>query len=316
MKKASFAPCLILLASLASCQTSSDSNEVVCETVHRYGVALDPQDWSQRGQNGQVVSMRKDGVTVMRSYEEGTLHGECTYSFPHSEVIQKKEVYNQGVLSQETHHYSSGLPHRQITHESPQKQSTVAWYESGSPQAQESHVNGAVVQGDYYNTNHQVESQIVDSNGLRTRRDGLGQLIAVDTIENGQMVLSTSYHPDGTPATATPYVKGAIEGARRTYLPGGEPATIEQWSHDVQHGTTTVFEHGEKKAEVPYVNGAKHGVEKRYRADQSIAQEISWVEGNQHGPSHTYLRNTKQTDWYFKGKNVANKSTFDMLSNQ
>lgn len=318
MKKARYLPCLIILASMASCQTSPDPcEEVVCETVHKYGVPLDPEDWSQRGQNGQVVSMRKDGVTVTRSYDEGTLHGECTYTFPHREVIQKKEVYNQGALSQEVYHYSNGLPQQQVVHESPQKKSVTAWYESGSPQAIEEHAKEGLVKGEYYNTNHHIESRVDEANGFRTRRDGLGKLKAVDTIENGQMVESTTFHPDGTPAAVTPYVKGVIKGERRTFLPGGEPVTVEKWANNVQHGKTTVYEQGDKKAEVPYLNGAKHGVEQRYRSGgEVIAQEITWVEGKQHGPTHTYIGDTKQTDWYFQGKKVSNKATFDMLSNQ
>ena len=192
----------------------------------------------------------------------------------------------------------------------------VAWYEGGSPQAYEEHINGSLVNGEYYNVNHQVESRVDQSNGYRTYRDGLGQLEAIDTIENGQVIQNTAYHPDGTPAAVTPYVKGVIEGERKTYKPTGEPATVEQWSGNLQHGKTTVYEQGEKQAEVPYVNGVKHGVEKRYRADEVIAQEINWVEGQQDGPSHTYLGSSKKTDWYFKGKSVPNKATYDVLSNQ
>jgi antitoxin component YwqK of YwqJK toxin-antitoxin module len=316
MKRVPFFPYLMILASLASCQSGrGPCDEVVCETVHRYGVPLDPQDWSERGQNGQVVSMRKDGVTVTRSYEDGILHGDCTYTFPHCDVIQQREVYNQGTLTQAIDHYPSGLPRRQMAYESPQKQSTVVWYESGSPQARELHVNGELVQGEYYNDNHQVESRVDDSNGFKTQRDGLGRLEAVDTIENGKKILSTTFHPNRTPAAVTSYVGGAVEGERRTFLPGGEPATIEQWSGNVQHGNTTVYVQGEKRADVPYVNGVKHGVEKRYRGE-AIAQEINWVKGEQHGPSYTYMGGTKQTDWYFRGKHVPNKATFDMLSTQ
>lgn len=318
MRNVPFFSCLILLTALASCQFSRDQNdEVVCETVHRYGVPLEPEDWSERGQNGQVVSMRKDDVTVTRSYENGVLHGECTYSFPHRDIVQTKEVYHRGALMEEVEHYPSGLPFKQIAHQSPQRQTTMVWYETGLPQAREEHANGSLIQGEYYNTNHQVESRVDEANGVSTRRNGQGQLVSVDTIENGQMVMSTTYHPDGTPASITPYVNGAVEGVRRTYLPGGVPSTIEQWSRNAQHGTTTLYEEGEKRADIPYVNGIKQGIEKRYRnGGEVIAQEINWVKGEQHGPSYTYIGNTKQTDWYFRGKNVPNKATFDMLSNQ
>jgi antitoxin component YwqK of YwqJK toxin-antitoxin module len=308
---------LVLLASISSCQSNySNCDEVVCETVHRYGVPLDPEDWSARGQNGQVISVRKDGVTVSRNYEGGVLHGECTYSFPHRDIVQKKEIYHQGSVVQELLHYPNGLPQQQITYESPNRQSLIIWYENGAPQCREEMDNGNLVRGEYYNLNYQLESRVDEGNGLRTRRDGLGQLLSKDTIQNGQMVLRTTYHPTGTPEAFTPYVNGVIEGQRRTFLVGGEPATIEEWTGNVQHGTTTIFEHGEKVADVPYINGRKHGVERRYRDGQAVSQEVTWVQGYQHGPAYSYMGNSSRTDWYFRGRQVPNKATFDMLSNQ
>ncbi len=115
----------------------------------------------------------------------------------------------------------------------------------------------------------------------------------------------------------TPYVNGVIEGERRTYLPGGEPATIEKWTGNAQHGTMQEYEHGEMRAEVPYVNGNKNGIERRYRDDgKTLAQEITWVHGQKHGPTLSYIGNTVKTDWYFRDRPVANKLTFDMMSNQ
>lgn len=309
---------LILLGSVTSCQSNRDRcDEVVCETVHRYGVPLEPEDWSARGQYGQVVSMRKDGVNVMRNYEAGILHGECTYTFPYRDVIERKEIYHQGNLRQEYIHYPSGFPQRQVIYESPERQSVVIWYESGAPHYREEIENGHLVRGEYYDPNQQVESRVEEGNGLRICRDGHGQLQSVDTIQDGQMIFSTTYHPNGMPATITPYANGVIEGERRTYLPGGEPLTIEEWHGNTQHGMMQVFEHSEKQAEVPYVNGYKHGIERRYRNDgQAIAQEITWVKGLKHGPCYHYVGNTTKTDWYFRNRPVPNKSTFDMLMNQ
>jgi antitoxin component YwqK of YwqJK toxin-antitoxin module len=308
----------ILLVAMTSCQSNRSNccDEVVCETVHRYGVSLQPEDWSDRGQNGTVVSMRKDGVTVARTYEAGVLHGDCTYTFPHRDVIQKKEVFNQGALVNAFTYYPNGLPQQQTTYESPTRQSLVVWYENGAPQSREEIENGNLVCGDYYNTHHQIESRVDESNGFRTRRDGMGQMQSLDTIQDGQMVLRTTYHPNGTPDAFTPYVNGVVEGQRRTFHVGGEPATVEDWAGNVQHGTTTVYEHGEKWADVPYVNGCKHGVERRYRDEQTVAQEITWAQGQQHGPSYSYIGNSTQTDWYFRDRQVPNKATFDVLSNQ
>ena len=119
---------LCLLISITSCQTNRQpDDEVVCETVHRYGVPLAPDDWSERGQNGQVVSIRKDGVTVSRSYDAGVLHGECTYTFPNRDVVQKKEIYHQGSLTQEFAHYPNGLPQQQKIYQTPSRLSAMVW---------------------------------------------------------------------------------------------------------------------------------------------------------------------------------------------
>jgi antitoxin component YwqK of YwqJK toxin-antitoxin module len=316
MKPVHLLSSLILLLFMTACQSNcSNCDEVVCEAVHRYGVPLEPDDWSARGQDGQIISMRKDGVTVARTYDGGVLNGESSYSFPHRDVIQRKEIYNQGVIECECTHYPNGLPQQQITYQSPTQQSTTIWYENGAPQAHEEFVNERLVRGAYYDINHQIESKVDESNGLRTCRDGLGQLQSMDTIENGQMILRTTYHPNGIPSAYTPYVNDMIEGQRRTFQTGGEPATLEEWTHDVQHGNTTVFEYGEKWADVPYVNGRRQGIEYRYR-DGQTAQEVNWVQDQQHGPSYSYINGTTQTDWYFRGRQVPNKATFDMLSNQ
>lgn len=291
-------------------------DEIISEEyVHRYGVPLPPEEWSERGQHGQVVSTQKDGVVVTRSYESGILHGECTFSFPHRDRIQRKEVYSHGTLTQVVYYYASGVPQQQITYESPERSAVLFWYESGAPQSRENYENGALTVGDYYDLANHVESRVEQGNGLRTQRDGLGILQSVDTIQGGQMVLRTTYHPNGAPATVTPYINSVIEGQRRTYEAGGEPSTIEAWKNNKQHGMTVEFENGEKLSEVPYVNDRREGIERRFRDGQTVAQEITWERGRKQGPCYTYVGNTTQTDWYF-GDRLVNKATYDVMRNQ
>ena len=67
-----------------------------------------------------------------------------------------------------------------------------------------------------------------------------------------------------------------------------------------REGTTTVFFHGEKYADIPYAAGEKHGVERRYRDGSEIVQEVSWYNGQQHGPSVTYVdEEPAKTEWYY-----------------
>lgn len=314
MKKQQLFYLLSGLLLMTGCQPNC--SDVVCETyVHRYGVPLAPDDWSERGEHGQVISMRKDGVVVCKTYESGILNGETTYTFPHRDAIAKKEIYAQGQLVQEVHYYPNGLPNRQVTYEDPAAEHVLTWYESGAPQSKEFYANGLLVQGEYLNPSQLQESVVLDQNGSRTLRDDYGQLISIDEIQNGQMILRRTYHPNGAPAAVTPYVNGVIDGTKRTYQMGGEPATQEEWSGNNQHGNTVVFENGEKAADLPYMKGQIHGMERRYRDGQILVQENNWVQGYKHGPCCTYINGTTQTDWYFKGRRV-NRGEYEALSNQ
>jgi antitoxin component YwqK of YwqJK toxin-antitoxin module len=308
---------LICLWMSTGCQTNRYPNDVVYETyVHRYGVELPAEDWSSRGQHGRVVSTRRDGVVVSKTYEAGILHGEVSYSFPHRECIQKKEIYDQGNLIQETYYYASGMPAQQKDYLSPETYSTISWYEGGVPRSKETFSQEGLVHGEYYDLSNQQESCVLEGVGKRIVRNDYGLLQSTDDIQNGQMTMRTTYYPDGKPAAHIPYVNGVIEGEKRTYTMGGEPATIEQWTNNCQHGNTIIFENGEKCADLPYVDGRPHGVECRYRdGGHQVVQRTTWVAGRKHGPCHHYVGSTVQTDWYFKDR-LVNKPTYDMLNNQ
>ncbi|MDP1813032.1 MAG: hypothetical protein Q8K92_01140 [Leadbetterella sp.] len=308
---------LMLLLTFNACQPPRPCEDaVVCETyLHRYGVPLDPEDWSNRGRDGQVIETRKNGVVVTKSYESGILHGECTYTFPHRDVIEKREIYEQGSLCQEYDCYINGSPKRQLNHHSESSYTVNEWYESGAPKFNESYENQLLISGEYYNTANHVESTVENQNGTRTFYNDYGVLISKDSIENGVLVSRTYFHPNGTPSVVEPYVNGIIEGERRTYLYGGEPSTIETWTNNQQQGVTYQYEHGEKVAEMPYVNGCKHGVERRYRDGSILVQEFTWVKGQRQGPCYSYIGDVQTTDWYF-GDRIVNKATYDVLRSQ
>ncbi len=309
-----FSLCFLLL--LSSCKKAPLGEEVICSTIHRYGVPIEPREWENRGQSGQIVSLRKDGVTVTRSYDNGIVHGNCSYSYPYRETVQKKEIYNRGALQQEISYFPTGLPSDQIIYESPDVQLRTFWYENGAPQCQEKIEKGLLCQSEYYTPEQHMESQIQEGFGTKTYRNSHGTLEYIDQIEQGQTTFRTHFHPNGNPAATVPYCNGLIEGERRSYLPEGEPLTIEMWENDQQHGHTTTFEFGERRADIPYVEGKIHGIQQVYQDEKNLAQEITWVKGKKHGPCYTYIGNSRQIDWYFQDRKVPNKATFDMLSNQ
>lgn len=308
---------LTLLLFTGACQTRRCDN-VVCESyVHKYGVPLSSgTEWAARGQSGQVVQKRDDGVVITRSYESGIAHGETTYTYPHRDIIQKRENYDRGTLVQETWNYANGVPMRQNTYTSPSAKSMIVWYDNGVPQAKEEYENDLLKHGEYFTINNLQEAGVNNQNGSRIRRDRYGELESVDVIQEGTMVSSTTYHPNGSPKSVTPYVNGVAEGQRLTYHPGGEPNAVETWVNGVQHGLSTEYQDGEKLADVPYKQGVRHGTESRYRDDgQTLVQQVSWMDGTKHGPTYTYVEGSKKVEWYYRDRPV-NKQTYDALRNQ
>ncbi|EKE07849.1 MAG: hypothetical protein ACD_17C00500G0002, partial [uncultured bacterium] len=76
---------LAACALMTSCQTNHLLDQVVSQTfVHKYGFETSEEEWEAREQDGLVVSTLKNGVKVIRSYENGQLHGDTVYTFPHS----------------------------------------------------------------------------------------------------------------------------------------------------------------------------------------------------------------------------------------
>lgn len=305
-----------LTLSTMACSRNYDDNVVGETYVHKYGVAVPSEYWASQGQDGSVISAMADGVVVTRSYAGGLQNGETTYTFPHREQIQKREIYVQGTPISEVEYFLDGTPQQEIVYDHSQGMKTVSvWYIGGTPKSIERYSGDLLFSAEYYTTNN-VKDAVVDNYfGTRLLRDDYGLITATDTIENGRQTLRTTYHPNNSPKELITYQNGMIEGYKRTFHPAGEPNTIEQWSGGKQDGMTVVFQHGEKFAEVPYVNGDKHGVEKRYRDGQNLVQEVSWESGQMHGPTTSYVGDAEKTDWYYKG-NLTTEVNYNFMVNR
>lgn len=300
---------------VSSCNNSSQvyDEEVVQETyVHRYGVEVPPQDWEERGEHGQVVSTLKNGVVVSKNYNAGTLEGDTTYTFPHSGLIEKVETYSNGQLVKETTFYLSGAPLREIRYNPDGTRLLTVWYENGTPGSIEQvDTQGLIAQGNYFDINHTQDAQVNGGEGNRLVRDAFGHLVSQDTIQGGQMILRKTFYPNGTPKEITPYHNGLVEGQLRTFQPGGEPHTIEEWTHGNQTGVTISFMNGEKVTETTYVNGVRNGTERRFRDGTTLIEEITWENDVRHGPSTNYVSGQPQKEWFFKGK-PATQASFEL----
>lgn len=305
---------LVLVSSCARQNCCFEDNVVKQTYIHRYGLEVPGEAWTESGKDGTVISILATGVKMTKSYAGGQLDGPTTYTYPHSETIEKIETYSQGILVSEVSHFSSGVPKKEVQYIAPTEQKITFWYENSTPRSIERYKDGLLISGDYYNADHKVESHVADGNGTRMVRDDYGLVISSDNIVNGKIATSQVLYPNGAPRETIPYANGVIEGQKKTFLPAGEPNSIENWVAGVQQGVTLVFQNGEKIAEVPYINGHKEGVERRFRdGGQKLVEEISWKDGIQHGPAYTYVEGAKSVSWHYQGRPV-NKSIFDRLS--
>lgn len=303
---------MVLCFLVSACRSHRCCNEcIVCETyVHPYGIEMSEGEWCRQGASGDVIVKRLDGVTVKSSYQSGDLDGEVTHSFPFRDSAEHSEMYSKGSLVKEVHYFPSGVVQLEIEHISPTERVVKANYDQGTRQAEETYVGDKLQKGTYYNLKEVVESSVDDFSGKSTKRDVYGQLLSVDTVEEGQIVLSTTYHPNGMPHAITPYQDGVIDGQLKTYLPGGEPYSVEEWHQGTRNGLTTVYQDGEKIAEIPYANGRKNGIEKHFRNNDEVVEEISWVEDVEHGPRVRYVEGQAYSEWYFNGAPVS-KAVYD-----
>lgn len=281
--------------------------------MHRYGVPVTKADWDAQGKDGQIVSLRKDGVTVSTGYTKGILHGPTTYTFPNSSTIQFVETFSNGQLVSKRENYLSGVPMNEEVFGENSLVTLTRWYEDGTPQASEIYQDIFLFSGEYRTLLNVVESRVTDGHGLRICRTNEGELASKDTIQNGQMVERITYFSNGDPATVSPYKNGVVHGARLTFLQGGLPSTVEQWEHGIQEGITVVYQNGEKIAEVPYKHGKKEGIEFRYRDGSLLVEEVSWKNDTQHGPRKIYIDGETKTEWYHEGEMVS-RSAFERMN--
>lgn len=303
----------IALCGMTACSRMTHvHSQIVDETyVHKYGVVVPAEDWDARGRDGQVIIRLNDGTIVTKSYVAGILDGDTTCTFPYSDSVQKVDSYTQGVLTKEVTFSVAGLPVQEVRYPSKERREVTSWFEDGSPQHKEVYSsNGALLSSEYYAADGSKVSGVANGQGERIVRDNYGQIVARDAIEGGALVQRSTFHPNGDPKEVSPYYNGKVEGLRKTFHPDGEPCTVETWAGGKQHGTTVLFQNGEKYAEVPYINGVRHGVELRYRNGDTVVEEITWRDNLRHGPSYSHFGDTIQEQWYYKGQPVS-KQNFD-----
>ena len=299
---------------LSACQNSNDSTaQVVSQKyIHKYGFDVSEDEWQQRSQEGQVVTMLKNGVKITRSYEDGQLHGPTTYTFPHSNVVEKTLVYDQGTLLKETQCDASGMPAKEEVFEFDDRTIITIWDEKGVPVSIEEYDDELLVEGKYYTSDHILDSVVEAGFGERIKRDRTGQLISRDKIEDGLIAQRISYHPNGQIHTVSHYHDYQLHGEQLKFTASGKPLMKLDWNHGVLDGHKIVYRNGLKIAEIPYNNGQKHGVERHFDDLGHLTAEIEWRGDKKHGSCNFYTEETTETEWFFKGQTVSAEK-YEML---
>ena len=301
---------------VAGCQSNKNNGDVVSQQfVHKYGFDLSEQEWQERAQDGQVIAMMKDGVKMTRSFENGQLHGTSIYTFPHSSVIEKLMVYDQGTLLKETLHDAAGIPIREDLYEFDDRTIITLWDEKGSPLCIEEYDNESLMEGKYYTPEHELEAQVTAGCGTRMKRDRCGLLLCRDQIANGMISERTSYHPNGQIHTVSHYCDYQLDGEQIKNTASGKPLMTLHWKRGVIDGPKIVYRNGIKIAEIPYLNGQKDGTELHYDDLGTLTAEIQWKNDKKHGFSRFYSEEVTENEWFYKGQAV-NEQKFEMLENR
>ena len=298
---------------LASCQSNTALDQVVSQKyVHKYGFPVSESEWEERAQDGQVVATLKNGVKVTKSYENGNLHGPTTYTFPHSNVVEKMVVYDQGALLKESVFDPAGMPIREEVYEFDNRTLITLWDEKGVPLSIEEYEGEKLMDGKYFDPSHTLEAEVTDGTGERVKRDRAGTLLLRDKIDLGLIASRTTYHPSGQIHTVSNYSEYQLHGEQSKYTATGKPLMQLNWNQGTLSGTKVVFRNGKKIAEVPYINGKKEGIEYHYDDLGYCTAEITWKSDKKHGPSKFHTDETTETEWYYAGKTISPEK-FDMM---
>ncbi len=316
MKKQHVGLSLTTVLLLTGCFSGDAGNPIVSQKyVHKYGFDVSEAEWQERDQEGQIVSMLKNGVKVIHSYENGMLNGSTTYSFPHSSVIERLQIYAQGTLLKEVVNDLEGIPISEETYEFDDRKITTTWDEKGTPLSIEEYDGDLLVEGKYFTPDHELEGQVEAGFGERYKRERLGPLVSRDLVENGTVATRTNFHPNGLIHSISHYHDYQLHGEQKKFTSAGKPLMDLNWNHGVLDGLKVIYREGTKVAEIPYINGQKHGIEIHFDDLGNLTAEIEWRNDKKHGLSSFFNSESLEHEWFYKGA-VVSQQKFEILSNR
>jgi len=305
---------ILLLLSGCSCNKHNQNGDVLSQRyIHKYGYLVTKEEWESKNYPGQVVTSLSDGVTVTATYENGVLHGPMTFTFAHSQNIETYHLYHWGDLVKEVNYNATGMPVQEKIYLSRTRYSLTAWYSAGSPMRVEEFSGEELVEGQYYTLSNDIEARVEKGRGLRIQRDLNGTLLSKESIESGYATKKETFYASGTPESLAYYHRGNINGERKTFAPGGEPLSVEQWVDGQLHGIASYFKNATKYLEIAYNNGEKDGIERHFIDGENVSQEIVWEADMKHGPSTFYFNGKPEEQQWFYGGKLVSKRKFDEL---
>ena len=310
--------CLLSLAGLLICgcqdKKKDKKKDVVSQRfIHKYGYDVSRDDWEGNQFPGQVVTTLKNGVSIASTYEDGLLHGRTTYTYPHSQTLESLHIFERGNLIKKVSYNVKGMPTKEETYLSPSHIKAKYWYKTGTPKCVEELIDNSLVEAEYFTLNNETESRIENGKGVRSIRNEQGALIAKETIENGRVTASETFHSNKSPSVSMGYTsEGKLQGEKKVYAETGEPISVESFDNGELHGMCTYYQNGYRYKETPYVHGEINGVERKYVDGESLVEETEYHDGLKHGPSTFYCDGIAKSEWFYNNELVT-KGKFEEL---
>lgn len=298
-----------LLLAMTSC--GNTQNSVISKRfIHEHGYDLSQREWEKNQPPGKHITTYKDGVIVQAHYEEGLLHGEKTWTYPHSKTVSVREEYQHGTRVKRTLYDIKGTPEREEEYLSPKSKKILTWYPSGSPKAQEVFERNVLVNGEYYTLTNDVESSLRKGTGTKTIRNQEGKITRRETLSNGKIVLLETFHSNEIPHLVYGYKDGNFHGEKKEFGKSGEPMFIENYKDGELDGIAKYFQNGTVYREIGYKEGAPHGKELFFVDGENILREIPWFEGVKHGPEKTIVDGITQTKYFYENVEVSREAFY------
>ena len=288
------------------CEKSNHDNHVVSQKyIHKYGYAVSKDEFESRAYPGQVITLLKNGVTITSNYEDGTLHGACTHTFPNSQTTESYYFYNKGTLVKQIFYALTGMPLREEVQISPTRYSVTTWYKDGTPRSIEEYASAELLEGQYFTMTNDLEDQVIKGKGTRVQRNDEGLLMCKEQIEEGSVTKKETFYPNGSPESIASYKNSELYGEKKTFTESGEPLSLRAYEHNQLNGISTFFKNGVRSLEVRYVDGAKSGDETHYLDGVTISKVLHWENGKLHGPSKYFVGDGARVEYYYDGSPVT-----------